>query len=106
MIVRPGPAVSKEINMGSPKDPQDAYAAKPDRAVEIFIDGDLVEAPDHSESERQLLALIGKKIEEAYLVLIKGKRERESYKDRPDEPIKLHKGMKFVTVCVGPTPVS
>jgi hypothetical protein len=93
--------------MGSPIDPQNAgHAEKREHAVEILIDGNPVKAPDHSASEGQLLALIGKKIEDAYLVLIKGKRERESFKDRPDEQIKLHKGMKFVTVNVGPTPVS
>lgn len=92
--------------MGSPTTPQDADAKKPARRVDIVIDGNTVKAPDHAETERQLLALVGKKVEDAYLVLIKGKRERESYKDRPDEQIKLHKGMKFVTVNVGPTPVS
>lgn len=92
--------------MDLPTTPHDASTDRPDRGIEIVIDGNAVKAPDNSETERQLLALIGKKIEDAYLVLIKGKRERESYKDRPDEQIKLHRGMKFVTVSVGPTPVS
>lgn len=92
--------------MGSPDTPQQMDTKAPRHGVDIVIDGNSVMAPDHSETARELLALIGKKIDDAYLVLIKGKRERESYKDRPDEQIKLHKGMKFVTVSVGPTPVS
>jgi len=89
-------APSTGQNAGTPHDP----------SVEISIDGNPVVAPDREESERELLALIGKSVDTTYLVLKRGKRERESFKDRPDEPIKLHPGMEFVTVNVGPTPVS
>lgn len=74
--------------------------------VEILIDGEEVTAPDREQTQRQLLALIGKTVEDTYLVHKKGKRERESYKDRPDELIKLKKDMEFATVNIGPTPVS
>lgn len=40
-----------------------------------------------------------------YLVQIKG-QERISYQGKPDEPIEMHDGMKFVTVYTGPVPVS
>ena len=49
---------------------------------------------------------MGKDQDEDYLVLIKGKRDRESFKDRPDKEIHLHPGMKFITVSIGPMPVS
>jgi hypothetical protein len=72
----------------------------------IIIDTEDVVAPSHAQTPRQLLALVGKSVETSYLVLIKGKRDRVSYKDRPDEPIHLHPEMKFITVSIGPTPVS
>ena len=40
-----------------------------------------------------------------YLVQIKGK-ERISYKDDPNQKIRMRNGMKFVSVSTGPTPVS
>jgi hypothetical protein len=54
---------------------------------------------------REIMTKAGIKPEENYLVEIKG-RERKSYKDQPDEPIHMHEGQKFVTVFVGPVPVS
>lgn len=43
--------------------------------------------------------------DENYLVEIVG-RERVSFKDKPNDPIEMRNGMKFVTVFVGPVPVS
>ena len=40
-----------------------------------------------------------------YLKLIGGKHQ-ESYKDKPNEPIHMHKGMTFISIATGPTPVS
>lgn len=40
-----------------------------------------------------------------YLVQIEG-RKRISYEGKGDQPIKLHKKMKFQVICTGPTPVS
>ena len=40
-----------------------------------------------------------------YLVEIRG-RERISYKDRGNEKVRLHDGLKFIAVHMGPTPVS
>jgi hypothetical protein len=40
-----------------------------------------------------------------YLVEIRGK-EKESFKDKPNEPIKMHENMKFISVSTGPKPVS
>lgn len=81
-------------------------AARAKRKVTIEIDGEGVTAPEHRQTARQLLALVGKSADEWYLVHVKGKRERESYKDRPDEEIALRQEMKFITVRCGPTPVS
>ena len=40
-----------------------------------------------------------------YLVEIKG-TEQISFKDNPNEEIKIHEHMKFVTIYTGPVPVS
>jgi len=40
-----------------------------------------------------------------YLVEIVG-RERKSYQDKPNDPVHMHEGQKFVTVFVGTVPVS
>jgi hypothetical protein len=74
--------------------------------VTIDIDTEDVVAPSQTQTSRQLLPLVGKSVETDYLVWIKGKRDRISFKDKPDEPIHLHQGMKFITVSLGPTPVS
>jgi hypothetical protein len=63
-----------------------------------------VTAPSHEQTPRQLLALLGKSASEDYLVLIKGKRERESFKEHPDQEIHLHVHMKFITVSLPELP--
>lgn len=54
----------------------------------------------------QLLQLAGRDPANYYLVQVVGKKERISYKDRPQERIELHEGSKFVTVYDGEVPVS
>jgi hypothetical protein len=92
--------------MTTPHEQTNTSDEKRPHPVEIVIDNAEIVAPAKVENERELLSLVGKTLTEAYLVLVKGKRDRESFKDRPDEPITLHKGMRFVTVPIGPTPVS
>lgn len=75
-------------------------------AVTISIDGDVVVAPTRKQTARELLALVGLSADANYLVLVKGQRDRESYKDRPDEPIHLRPHMQFIHVSLGPVPVS
>jgi hypothetical protein len=85
-------------------------AAVPDEQhtgpVTVVIDTKDILAPSHTQTARELLALVGKTVESDYLVHLKGKRDRVSYQDDPDKPIHLHKDMKFITVSLGPTPVS
>ncbi|MGO9791467.1 MAG: hypothetical protein ACLP8S_18795 [Solirubrobacteraceae bacterium] len=75
-------------------------------SVQIIIDEQKVTAPSHEETPCELLQLVDKSANEDYLVLIKGKRDRESFKDHPDQEIRLHRDMTFITVSLGPTPVS
>jgi hypothetical protein len=81
-------------------------AASHDKPVEIVVDDQPVTAPDKVETAHQILDLVSKAITDFYLVLKRGPRDRVSYKDTPEEPIRLHKGMEFITVPIGPTPVS
>lgn len=73
--------------------------------VEITIDGDPYTAPDNRETVAEILGLAGKSPAEFELIEIKGKREREPHPD-PNEVVKLHKRSTFITVPLGPTPVS
>ncbi len=81
-------------------------ARKPPKAFEITIDGKAYVVSEKELIVAQILALAGKSINEYYLVEIRGKKERVSYKDKPNAVVKLHPGSKFVTVSTGETPVS
>lgn len=41
-----------------------------------------------------------------YLVQLHGQGHQESYKDKPNEQIRMHPNMKFISVFSGSTPVS
>jgi hypothetical protein len=73
--------------------------------VEITIDGESYIAPEQRETVSQILALAGKSADAFELIEIKGKREREPLPD-PHETVELHRGAAFITVPLGPTPVS
>ena len=80
---------------------------KKPKVIEITIDEKMIEVEKEETTPRALLELVGKSAEKFYLVWVKGPRDRVDYKDRPDESIKLKKGMTFITVPFGrPTPVS
>lgn len=57
---------------------------------------------------RQILEKGGVDPASHYLVQIQGAhdKEKKSYKDIPDEIVKLHPNMKFISVSTGPTTVS
>lgn len=78
----------------------------PQKAVEIEVDGVELTAPEREQTAREIITLAGKDPDTAYLVELRGKRERISYKDNPDDEIKLHEHQRFITVSLGPTPVS
>ena len=92
--------------MSTPTDHETAHAKTHEHPITIVIDTEDVVAPSHTQTPRELLALVGDTVETDYLVELKGKRDRVSYQELPDEPIRLHKDMKFITVSLGPTPVS
>jgi len=81
-------------------------ARKPPKSFEITIDGQPYEVSEKELTAAQILGLAGKPPTEYYLVEIRGKKERISYKDDPNVRVKLHPGSKFITVSTGETPVS
>ena len=83
---------------------RDSTKTRP-KLIEITIDEQPFEVEEKEMTVRELLALVNKNADSYYLVEIKGKKERKKYTD-PDEPVKLHKGSKFVAVFRGETPVS
>ena len=81
-------------------------ANKPVKTITVIVNRVEYTVPDGDMTPRALLALVGETPETHELLLIKGKRERESYKDHPDDPIKLRPGIEFISVSLGATPVS
>jgi hypothetical protein len=81
-------------------------AKKPPKSFEITIDGPPYEVSEKELTAAQILGLAGKVPAEYYLVEIRGKKERTSYKDDPNSTVRLHPGSKFITVSTGETPVS
>jgi len=81
-------------------------AKKPSKMFEITIDGKPYEVSEKELTAAQILGLASKSASEYYLVELRGKKERISYKGKPDEEVKLHPGSKFITVSTGETPVS
>lgn len=90
-------------------EPQDATlqdATQHPHEIHIVVDGEHERTTERALTARQIIRLFtGRSVDQVYLVQIEG-HERESYRDRLDEPIKLHDGMRFQTVSLGPTPVS
>lgn len=72
---------------------------------EISIDGETYTVEDKTTAASQVLAFAGKSYDSFYLVEMKSGREHTEYKV-PGQEIKLHQGMTFITLHVGPTPVS
>lgn len=59
----------------------------------------------HELAPRAILNQAGYDPETHYLMLIEG-HQKDSYKDRPDEPIHLRPHMRFIPISCAPTPVS
>jgi hypothetical protein len=54
---------------------------------------------------KQILVNAGIDPANHYLVQLQG-QHKISYKDNPDEEIKMHEHMRFISISTGPTPVS
>ncbi len=78
----------------------------PPHKLHITIDTIPYEVDYTVATAAQLLVLAGRDPAHYYLVQLVGKKERISYKGKPQERIELHEGSRFVTVYDGEVPVS
>lgn len=72
--------------------------------VRFTEDGEPLEIETDSLTMSEILALVGKKPDEWYLVEKVG-REQKTFRD-PDQQITITEKAKFISVFTGPTPVS
>lgn len=82
-----------------------AHGNGPDKSVTIDFDDEPLVIPDRDTTPNEILRIAGLDPATHYLVHIQGK-EQESYKDRGEEPLKVHNNDKYVSVSTGPTPTS
>jgi hypothetical protein len=73
-------------------------------SVHFTEDGEPLEIETDSLTMSEILALVGKKPDEWYLVEKIG-REQKTFRD-PDQQITITEKAKFISVFTGPTPVS
>lgn len=72
---------------------------------EFTVDGESYSTSEHTRTPAQILQIAGLDPTTHYLVELKNKKQ-ESYKDRMNDSIHMHQKMEFLSVFVGPTPVS
>ncbi|MBY5551304.1 hypothetical protein HFO61_31700 [Rhizobium leguminosarum] len=84
------------------------FTTRPARSdITIKVDGELYHPPRRRMTPNEIIsAATGQEPSQFYLVRIKRNDERESYQGKGDDEIRLRDGMNFITVSVGPTPVS
>jgi hypothetical protein len=83
-------------------------ADSPSAAQHVFhykVGDEGQETTEHVLTPWQIMKNAGINPDENYLVEIKGNK-RDSYKDRPQEPIHMHENQRFITVFTGTVPVS
>ncbi len=69
------------------------------------LDDEPQSTSEHVLTARKILTNGGLNPELYYLVQIIG-HEQNSYRDHPDEEIRMHEHMQFISVFIGATPVS
>ncbi len=77
-----------------------------EKEIHFTIDGDKYVSDDNKVTPRELLVSFAEvDPEQVYLVELEGSHQH-SYKDELDKQITLHEKAEFITVSLGPTPVS
>ena len=75
--------------------------------IRFFLDAEEYTTTDRSQTPNEILQTFGKKDPQSfYLVEVKQDGERKSFQGKGGETIEIHRDENFVTVKVGPTPVS
>lgn len=83
----------------------EATEEHPPRRITFLVDGEPVSTEERILTPVQIMELGHVDPASNYLVRIEG-RHQISYKDKPNEKIEVREGEVFVTVRIGPTPVS
>ncbi len=73
--------------------------------IEFKVNSQIIKTIEHELTPVQIMGLAHIDPQTNYLVQIKG-HEQISYQGKPEEEIHLHEHMVFITVSIGPTPVS
>lgn len=87
------------------REPDAAHTDQGRPPIEISVDGRPLTLEDAEATPNEILGLAGLDPTANYLVRVEG-RHQFSFEGRGDEPIHVHPGEKFVSVSIGPTPVS
>jgi hypothetical protein len=83
-----------------------AEKVKPEHKIHFVVDGEPEETEQRELTPDQIISEYGKRDQSVnYLLQIQGNHSI-SYRDKGSEPIKLHNGMQFQIISLGPTPVS
>ena len=83
----------------------EAHSEAGKHVIQYTVDGEPQETTERELTPRQIILNARLNPDERYLVKIEG-RQQVSYKDKMDDPVRIHEREKFVTVFTGPVPVS
>ena len=72
---------------------------------QFMVNAESYTTQEHILTPIQILQIAGDDPANYYLVEIKGNHQ-ESYQGKPNDEIHMHQNAKFITVFMGPTPVS
>ena len=74
--------------------------------LEIFVDDEPHRPREHTVTAADIIKLAKMNPAEHYLLRLRDREDAVSFEGKPNEPIELHNGMRFVTVHCGATPLS
>jgi len=73
--------------------------------IDYFVNDEPQSTTEKELTPVQIMTKAGIDPDTNYLIEIRGNHQI-SYRDKPNDPIKLHEKMKFISNFIGPTPVS
>ena len=76
-----------------------------EHVIHYTVDNEPQTTRERELTAGQILRQAGIDPDTHYLIEIRG-HDRESFKDRTDAEIRMHDHLKFISIAVGPTPVS
>lgn len=85
---------------------QQVKSAKGRPAVEFMIDGETYRTQERELTAGDVLGYAGKNFGSHYLVELLGRGGQQREYRRPSDPVKVHPGIRFLTVSTAPTPVA